>query len=102
MLLVPRQLLRAGMTGNVPYYGGRFTPAQAYAASHPNQRPPITPSLAYPLSGGAFTSASVPGPSSADSGTEPGANAHQALRFLLDSGVITQQEYQDLQSRVSR
>ena len=35
MILVPRQLARAGMTGNVPYYGGRFTPAQAYAASHP-------------------------------------------------------------------
>ena len=27
MLLVPRQLRRAGMTGNVPYYGGRLTPA---------------------------------------------------------------------------
>ena len=43
MILVPRQLARAGMTGNVPYYGGRFTPAQAYAASHPRQaagRPP--------------------------------------------------------------
>ena len=24
MILVPRQLQRAGMTGNVPYYGGRF------------------------------------------------------------------------------
>jgi hypothetical protein len=34
MLLVPRQLLRSGMTGNVPYYGGRFSPAQAYAACH--------------------------------------------------------------------
>jgi hypothetical protein len=31
MRLVPRQLRRAGMTGNVPYYGGRFTPAQAAA-----------------------------------------------------------------------
>jgi hypothetical protein len=35
MLLVPRQLRRVGMTGNVPYYGGRLSPAQAYAASHP-------------------------------------------------------------------
>ena len=33
MLLVPRQLRRVGMTGDVPYYGGRFTPAQAYAAT---------------------------------------------------------------------
>ena len=39
MLLVPRQLMRSGMTGATPYYGGRFTPAQAYAASHPSARP---------------------------------------------------------------
>ena len=37
MLLVPRQLARTGMTGDVPYYGGRFTPAQAYAAAHPRR-----------------------------------------------------------------
>ena len=30
MLLVPRQLKRSGMTGAVPYYGGRFTPAQLW------------------------------------------------------------------------
>ena len=29
MLLVPKQLQRVGMTGTVPYYGGRFSPAQA-------------------------------------------------------------------------
>ena len=40
MLLVPKQLLRSGMTGNVPYYGGRFTPAQAWGASHPSAPPP--------------------------------------------------------------
>ena len=44
MLLVPRQLMRSGMTGAMPYYGGRFTPAQAYAASHPSARPPAAPS----------------------------------------------------------
>ncbi len=43
MLLVPRQLLRSGMTGSVPYYGGRFTPGQAYAASHPSARPADRP-----------------------------------------------------------
>ena len=32
MLLVPRQLMRSGMTGDVPYYGSPLTPAQAYAA----------------------------------------------------------------------
>ena len=42
MLLVPKQLQRVGMTGSVPYYGGRFTPAQAYAASHPTAPPPST------------------------------------------------------------
>ena len=33
MRLVPRQLQIHGLTGDVPYFGGRFTPAQAYAAS---------------------------------------------------------------------
>ena len=40
MLLVPKQLKRVGMTGSVAYYGGRLTPAQAYAASHPSVPPP--------------------------------------------------------------
>ena len=73
MLLVPRQLRRVGMTGAVPYYGGRFTPAQAYAASHPP--PPPAP-------------AARPDPMA-------------ALDHLLDSGVITREEYDDLRSRVS-
>ena len=42
MRLVPRQLRRYGMTGDVPYYGGRFTPAQAHAISHPQQPMPTT------------------------------------------------------------
>jgi|SRR5215211_997214 len=79
MLLVPRQLLRAGMTGSVPYCSGRFTPAQAYAASHPYQPPPATPSFASPLGGGAFTGVPVPGQASADSPTEPGSNAYQLV-----------------------
>ena len=42
MLLVPRQLMRSRRDDEeaAPYYGGRFTPAQAYAASHPSARPP--------------------------------------------------------------
>jgi hypothetical protein len=43
MLLVPRQLQRTGMTRNVPYYGGRFTSAQAYAAAHPGAVGPPRP-----------------------------------------------------------
>ena len=70
MLLVPRQLHRAGMTGAVPYYGGRFTPAQAYAASHP-QRPPAQ------------------------------ARQLQALQHLLDTGVITGEEFRELRARVA-
>ena len=76
MLLVPRQLQRAGMTGAVPYYGGRFTPAQAYAASHP-QRPPLRP-------------------------TSPAQGRQlQALQHLLDTGVITGEEFRELRARVA-
>ena len=74
MLLVPKQLQRAGMTGNVPYYGGRFTPAQAYAAAHPSGRP----------------------------ASRAGSHAQRlsALRYLLETGVITTGEYDDLRARV--
>jgi hypothetical protein len=77
MLLVPKQLRRAGMTGNVPYYGGRLTPAQAYAASHPPrpQPPPATAREGDPL---------------------------LALRHLHDTGVITAVEFQELSARVTR
>ena len=83
MLLVPRQLRRAGMTGDVPYFGGRFTPAQAYAASHPSRRPapPPTP-----------TRAPVPAAS--------GTDARLALDHLRDAGVLTPAEYADLRARV--
>ncbi|MGH3335310.1 MAG: SHOCT domain-containing protein [Nocardioides sp.] len=79
MLLVPRQLRRAGMTGNVPYYGGRFTPAQAYAASHP--RP--APALPHPAP------TSRPDPMA-------------SLAHLLDAGLITAEEYDDLRARVAQ
>ena len=58
MLLVPKQLQRVGMTGMVPYYGGRLSPAQAYAASHPSAPPP---NFADPVTtGGPFARAPVP------------------------------------------
>jgi hypothetical protein len=81
MLLVPRQLLRAGMTGNVPYYGGRLTPAQAYAASHPPPPPP--PPVVV-----------VAAPPAA------GPDPLLALQHLLDTGVITAEEYRNLRTRV--
>jgi hypothetical protein len=91
MLLVPRQLQRTGMTGNVPYYGGRFTPAQAYAAAHPSAgrpAPATTPSepAALPVHGAAATSQS---------------EKLDALRKLLDSGVLTPGEYDELVTRVA-
>ena len=84
MLLVPRQLMRSGMTGATPYYGGRFTPAQAYAASHPSAPPP-------------------PRPVTSKSPVAPQVTRHPeteaALRQLRDTGVITPAEYDDLMSR---
>ena len=92
MLLVPRQLKRAGMTGDVPYYGGRFTPAQAYAASHP-QRQPQSPRQS-PTQTPPQTRPDASPPSSRD-------NQLAALQHLLDSGVITAEEHQRLSGRVA-
>jgi hypothetical protein len=78
MRLVPRQLQRAGMTGNVHYYGGRFSPAQAYAAAHPSGQPPVPP-----------TTRAV-----------SQADTLAALQHLLDNGVITTEEYAEMRARV--
>jgi hypothetical protein len=78
MLLVPRQLRRAGMTGDVPYYGGRLTPAQAYAVTHPARAP--------------LPAAPPPGP--------PPPGALEALDHLLATGVITRSEYDALRARM--
>ena len=102
MLLVPRQLQRVGMTGNVPYYGGRFTPAQAYGASHPSAPPP---SFADPMTGGAFVRAPVPTPGQSAPPTPPPprpADAEMALQQLLSSGVISQVEFEQLRARVTK
>jgi hypothetical protein len=102
MLLVPKQLQRVGMTGNVPYYGGRLSPAQAYGASHPTAPPP---SFADPMTGGAFVRAAVPttGQSAAPGSPAPSqAEAEAALQHLLDTGVISQVEFQELRARVTR
>jgi hypothetical protein len=100
MLLVPKQLQRVGMTGMMPYYGGRLSPAQAYGASHPTAPPP---NFAKPVTtGGAFQRAPVPtghaAPPSSPPGTQP--DTQMALQHLLDAGVITQVEFQQLQARV--
>jgi hypothetical protein len=85
MLLVPRQLRRAGMTGDVPYYGGRLTPAHAYALSHPPRQvapPPEPPQVA-------------PQPDPRHLGDNL-----EALQRLLDDGVLNQREYDELRGRV--
>ena len=103
MLLVPKQLQRVGMTGMMPYYGGRLSPAQAYGASHPTAPPP---NFAKPVTtGGPFARAPVPTPGqSAPSSSPPRTqrDTQIALQHLLDAGVITQVEFQQLQARVIR
>jgi hypothetical protein len=100
MLLVPRQLQRVGMTGTVPYYGGRLSPAQAYGASHPTAPPP---NFANPVTtGGAFGRAPVPTPTQSgppDSRAQSQPDTQAALQHLLDAGVITQLEFQQLRAR---
>ncbi len=101
MLLVPRQLQRAGMTGNVPYYGGRFTPAQAYAASHPHS--PL-PAALQPGAGGRVDpghAAPAPHPAPPHPPAKP-TDTSAALQQLLDTGVITATEYHELRDRAAR
>jgi len=99
VLLVPKQLQRVGMTGSVAYYGGRFTPAQAYAASHPSAPPPT---FADPMTtGGAFVRAPVPAQGTDFPAQPKPADAQLALQQLLDAGVITQAEFQQLRARVA-
>jgi hypothetical protein len=104
MLLVPRQLRRAGMTGNVPYYGGRFTPAQAYAAAHPPHPPPgpphPPPPPAYPPPPPAYPVRPADQPPGPPARTE--TDPLPALQHLLDTGVINAEEYQQLRARVTR
>jgi hypothetical protein len=75
MRLVPRQLQRAGMTGSVPYYGGRLTPGHIQALTHsPSPQQGLTPRQ---------------------------ADAYTALNVLRRQGVITDEEYNDLRTRVT-
>jgi hypothetical protein len=88
MILVPRQLQRAGMTGQVPYYGGRLTPAQIYSLQHPKEQVP--PSVRHPPM---TRSASAP-----KQPQEPGVV--RQLRKLRDEGVLTDDEFATIAARV--
>ncbi|GAB3048477.1 hypothetical protein GCM10027053_03410 [Intrasporangium mesophilum] len=114
MILVPRQLQRVGITGDVPYYGGRFTAEQAYAAAHPytggpgpratprfgaRPRPPAPP--ASPPGQPPLSSLPPPsGPPVSAARTSPAPDALASLQHLLDAGVITQDEFVQLRNRV--
>lgn len=93
MILVPRQLQRSGMTGGVPYYGGRLTPAQAWGATH-RQTPQ---SAASPREPRPTRSTPAPGEEQAASAAETSASA---LRSLRESGVLTAEEYDELRGRI--
>lgn len=109
MFLVPRQLQRHGMTGAVPYYGGRLTPAHVYAIQQqareaatrpvPPPAPPSAPSYGappVPLYGTPPAPPARPAPLR-DQRT-PRA-VLDSLTYLRDTGVITPQEFGDLRSR---
>ncbi len=83
VVLVPRQLRMTGMTGNVPYYGGRLSPAQAYAASHSRAAPAQPPAPAPPAP------------------AAPRQDPVEALDGLLESGVISEDEYHQLRDRLA-
>ncbi len=72
------------MAGGVPYYGGRLSPAQAYAASHPTAPPP------------------PPSPPAAQASVVPRRDQVEALQHLLDTGVLTQVEFDELLGRVKQ
>jgi hypothetical protein len=110
MRLVPRQLQFHGLTGDVPYYGGRLTPAQAHAASRP--RPPAAgapqaappPGLA-PVGGAGGAIPVVPVPPGAPAGPPvPGLTARpeskRAIQQLLLAGIITPAEASQLSGRL--
>ena len=109
MRLVPRQLQRAGMTGNVPYYGGRLSPAQAYAASHPTAAAPppgvpmysgrMTPNQTLAVAHPPATPGSI-GPAATPPPGAPSAD-RDALRRLAAAGVITPAELATIEGRMA-
>jgi hypothetical protein len=94
MLLVPKQLLRSGMTGNVPYYGGRFTPAQTWAITHPTEAPLTSPSTRPAVRARPPATPQVP--------AAAGPTTRAALDHLRESGVLTATEYDELLRRIGR
>lgn len=80
--LVPRELRRSGMTGSVPYYGGRLTPAHI-AGIKESARTPLPAPPAPPPGRVAASPAQLLG----------------ALALLRDAGVISPAEFDGLRAR---
>jgi hypothetical protein len=91
------------MTGDVPYYGGRLSPAQAYAVSHPGPPPASVATAVDVLGRTARPPARPPAPPPAPAPTAQPSHADTlaSLRHLLDSGVISADEYEQLRARVT-
>jgi hypothetical protein len=96
MLLVPRQLKRHGMTGAVPYYGGRLTPAHIYGIENSVRRgsPPPAARSAPPI-----PAAPPPPPPAPLRNQRTPQAVLDSLIYLRDTGVITAREFDDLRSR---
>jgi hypothetical protein len=72
------------MTGNVPYYGGRLTPAQANAAGHiQSTETPIRPASAQRPAAGARPEEIM-----------------ASLEQLREGGLVTDEEFAELAARV--
>jgi hypothetical protein len=91
MLLAPRQLRRHGMTGAVPYYGGRLTPAHIYGIEQSARRAAPPPTAPVP--------ASLPAPPAPLRNQRTPQAVLDALTYLRDTGVITPREFGDLRTR---
>jgi hypothetical protein len=92
MLLVPRQLKRHGMTGAVPYYGGRLTPAHVYGIQEAARRGSPPPPAPMPPQ-------APPSPPAPLRNQRTPQAVLDSLIYLRDTGVITPREFDDFRAR---
>lgn len=102
MRLVPRQLQRSGMTGRVPYYGGRITPTAAYAIDHPDA--PLQTQWHPGYSRATAAAPPPPPPPPPPPAPRPGPDRAATLAqldALLASGAITREEHDTIAARTA-
>jgi hypothetical protein len=95
MLLAPRQLQRHGMTGSVPYYGGRLTPAHVYGIQESARQRAMPPPPVQPQG----RPMAPPAPPAPLRNQRTPKAVLDSLTYLRDTGVITPQEFDDLRRR---